>query len=290
MTMAVEVRHRNIPDGKRSIMADSLFEASSSSSSVPADCRYGIRLVQDISIYEVEGRAQAWRMRITVTDYYGLDPNIFLYLRTGPDARGVLVDTFECVASPVDISEYPAGTPDEDQDPPFYRLAEVDLLSRNRNLLDETWELIKSDRDELVRTLAAICELEENEVSDYGYLPTDTPESTPVLPDSPGSSSGPDECPNDPYVVLVVTESNDPDFPVDTELVESDSMLGPPSCLRTWSVTGGITGKVLELETTLPLHNFTAYLDNEQVDSGGLGDGYNAYLYFNGFVLRIEGA
>lgn len=270
-------------------MADSLFEASSSSSSVPADCRYGIQLTQDISIYNVDGRAQAWRMRITVTDYYNIDPNIFMYLRTGPDAQGNLKDTFECVASPVDIEEYPPGAPEEGQDPAFYRLAEIDLLSRNRALLDETWELIKADRDELVRTMAAICELEENEVSDYGYLPTDDPDPDPSPIDPPESSSGPDECPADAYTKLVVTESNDPDFPVDTELTESDSTAGPPTCLRTWSATGGVTGKVLELETSLPLHDFTAYIDSVEVDSGGLGDGYNAYLYFNGFILRIEG-
>jgi len=200
------------------------------------------------------------------------------------------VDTFEAVASPVDIEEYPEGDPNPLQDPPFYRLAEVDLISRNRALLDETWELIKSDRDELVRTLTNICELEEDEVSAYGYLPGVTPDPEPTPTPEPESSAGPDSCPYDPYMVLEVTESNDPDFPVGTVLVESESAGGPPDCTRSWSALGGVTGKVLDVDTSITLYNFTAYLDDVQTDSGGLGYEYNAYLHLNGFILRITGS
>lgn len=268
---------------------ESFFEMYSSSSSTPADCRFGIELTCEVSVYNVTGRPQAWRMRITVTDYYNIDPNIFMYLRTGPNAAGVLQDTFESVASPVDITEYPAGAPDTNQDPAFYRLAEIDILSRNRTLLDETWRLIKADRDELVRTMTNICELEEDAVSRYGYFPEEPP--TPPVPPVPPSSSSSDVpvCPDDQYDTLVVTESNDPDFPVGTEITEEGSQTGPPTCLRTWRVTGAVTGKILELQTTLAYHTFTAYIDTVEVDAGGIGDGYAAYVYFNGFVVRIAG-
>jgi len=221
-------------------------------------------------------------MRITVTDWYNVDPNIFVYLRTGPEIQGEYVDTFEAVASPVDLEEYPAQAPNENQEPPFFRMAQVDLISRNRALLDETWEAIKADRDELIRTLANICEMETNEVSRYGDFPDDEEGDTvtPTVP-TPGGSAEPDECPDDPYSGLEVTESDDPDFPVGTVFVESASAEGPPNCQRTWSATGLVDGKVLLLETSLVGHDYVCYYDGSQVATGGVGDDYNAYIFYD---------
>ena len=260
----------------------SYYEQSSSSSASPSNCMYGLELTQEVSRYEVTGRPQAWRMRITVTDWYNVDPNIFVYMRTGPEVQGSYVDTFEAVASPVDLEEYPAQAPDEDQEPPFFRMAQIDLISRNMTLLDETWESIKADRDELIRTLANICELETDEVSRYGdFGDEETVDTiTPTVP-TPGGSSEPDECPADTYAALEITESDDPDFPVGTVLTESAPAEDVPTCQRTWSVDGVVNGKTLLLETSLVSHDYVCYYDGAEVATGGVGDDYNAYIFYD---------
>lgn len=150
-----------------------MADVSSSSSSSSPDCRYGIELTKEISKYEVTGRPQAWRMRVYVSKYYGLNPNIFVYLRRPATSEsGEYRDTFEAVASPVDLEEYPVAVPEPVPAPQFFRLSDIDLLARNITLLDETWEAIQNDRDELIRTLSKICELKLDEVSAYGYFPT----------------------------------------------------------------------------------------------------------------------
>lgn len=135
-----------------------------SSSNNPQDCRFGIELTKELNTYNVVGRPQAWRMKITVTDYFNVDPNIFMFMRTGIDAlTGEPQAAFQCVASPTDMEETPAGIPAEPEegssDSPvlFFRLPEVDLISRNQAILEETWNLIVKDRDELIRTLEHMC-------------------------------------------------------------------------------------------------------------------------------------
>jgi hypothetical protein len=251
--------------------------ASSSSSATPG-CNYGIELTREVSVYEVTGRPQAWRMRITVTDYYNVDPNIFMFLRTGPDANNDFVDTYEAVASPVDIEEYASGAPREGDDPAFYRLAEVDLLSRNRLLLDNAWNMIKADRDELIRTLTYICETTPDEVSRYGTFSdtSDVPQSSDASPD-PGEAPESSSCPPDYYSALTVTESDDPDFPVGTVLSEVVAV-GILECSRTWEATGVVSGKVLSIETSASTHEFICSFDGAEVDSGGLSEEYGAII------------
>ena len=107
---------------------------------------------------------------VTVTDTINVDPNIFVYLQLPEDAVGNSLAKFQSVASPLDIERYPTGAPTEDSNG-FFRLAQVDLIHGNRELLEETWKLIVSDRNELVRTLTAICKLNLTELS--GFSSTD---------------------------------------------------------------------------------------------------------------------
>ena len=273
---------------------ESPFEMSSSSSSSPADCLYGITLTREISRYDVPGRAQAWRMMITVSDWYNVDPNILVYKRSLPDSiTGDVSDTFIAVASPVDLNEYPAGAPNEGQDPPFYRTAEADLISRSQSLLESTWELVKADRDELIRSLVGICELELAEVSVGGYFPEAEEPVVPTVPTETSSSAAP-VCPIDAYTKLKVNVSNDPDFPVDTELTQVAGPSEYPTCAYQWTVDGAVTGKTLLVTTSMVNHTYAFVYDGVQLAAGGLADGYKALIsYTRGlgdeYTLQVEG-
>jgi hypothetical protein len=223
-------------------------------------------------------------MQISVIESYNVTPNIFVFMRKESVAEGQPgVDTFESVASPVDIEEYPVENPEPDVSPAFYRLSSIDLLSRNRELLDITWDAIKQDCDELVLTLANICELEADDTHQSGYLPGDEVEDTDSEGDEPegeGSSAGPEVCPVDSVASLTVQTSNDPNFPTSAVLAPSGATGEPPTCTRTWLLTGVVDGTVLKIETSTTENVFTAYLDDVEVDSGGLADGYIALLTY----------
>lgn len=256
----------------------SSFEQSSSSSASPANCRYGIELTRTVSTYNVSGRTMAWRMLVTVTQSYNVDPNIFLFLRRTPDpATQQPRDTFEALCSPNDIEEYPAGAPRPEDTEQFFRLAEVDLVSRSRTLLEDTWTQLKANRDELVRTLAEICELGDVEVSRYGDFGDEEeedeepsePDDIPVEPE--------DEPVSDDYYEILVIDSDDADFPVDSLFAETtapDAEAGE----RVWELTGG--GHTLLLYTDIDNHTFRLKYDGAAADTGGLSAAYGTYLNY----------
>jgi hypothetical protein len=256
----------------------STFELSSSSSSSPANCNFGIELTRRVSLYEVTGRPQAWRMIVEVTNAYNMTPDIFLYQRTGPDpVTADMVDTFECMGSPVDIEEYPVGAPDPEQEPAFYRLSSIDVISRNRTLLDSMWTGLKQDRDELVRTMVGICQVGDAEISRYGYFeddPVDQP--TPELPKPMLQAPAPAPV----FEGIKITESNDPDYPtgVRLELESSDEL--PPNYERRWTFHGFKTNTKLTIETSLTTHRYICYLAHSQVSTGKLANGYRAIINY----------
>lgn len=140
------------------------------------DCRRGIELTRSVSRYEVSGRPQGWRMLIEVTESFNMPEEIFLYMVTGvdPDTNTPMAE-FQSVASPADIDEYPAFDSAELVTPGtfFFRLPVVDIVTRNKNLLEETWKLILSDRDELIQTLNHMCALSIVDVSRGGQFEDD---------------------------------------------------------------------------------------------------------------------
>jgi len=254
------------------------YEMTSSSSSVPADCRFGITLQRSMSRYDVPGRAQVWRMRILVTNYYGIDPNIMVYQRGLEQMEtGDIVDKFIAIASPVDLEEYSAGAPAEGQ--VMYRLAEVDLLSKNDTLLAETWRLIKADVEELIRSITYTCELTLEDTFTAGEYPAEEVVPEPTEPTAQSSDVAP-VCPYDPYVNLKVTASNDPDFPVDTLLVDLGTPEVLPNCSRQFDAVGEVTAKILVLTTSMINHTFSASLDGVAIAAGGLADEYKAIFTY----------
>lgn len=264
--------------GIREVSAGS--ETSSSSGS-PSLCNYGIELTREMGTYDVDNRPQAWRMRITVTDTHGVSPNIFVYQRKTPDPEtGEQVDTFESVASPVDLEEYPAGEPTPGTEPQFYRLSEVDLLARNRDLLDGTWNLMVEDRDELLRTLASICELDPVDVDRGGNFPAEAAAAADVTLDEPESSDGPATCPVDAVTGLQIVTSDDADYPVGAILASVGVTEAPPTCEREWEYTGDVTGEVLSLVTSITSYAFVAAIDDVDVDSGGISADYRALITY----------
>lgn len=262
-------------------MADEFtFDLMTSSSSVPADCKYGITLERSLSRYDVPGRAQAWRMRVLVTKWHAIDPNIMVYRAGTVDpVTGDRSDEFVAIASPVDLEELPAGEYTVGQEPPFYRLAELDLISRNQTQLDETWKLIKADVEELVRSITYTCELTVEDEFTAGVYPEDEP-VTPVAPDLSSSSSVPEVCPIDLIVRLKVVASDDPDFPVDTILFDAEEPQLMPDCSRRWMASGDYSDQLLVLTTSMINHTFTATLDAVPLASGGLADGYKAMFTY----------
>jgi hypothetical protein len=235
-------------------------------------------------------------MRVTVTDVSNIDPNIFLCLRRGPDAEtGDYHDTFEAVCSPVDLEEYPAGSPNPTDHDQFFRVAEIDLLSRNRLMLEDTWSLLLADRDELIRTLIYICQLKLENVSRFGCFPPQpgSSSSTTPTPEPSLSSSAPEACPVDLCQGLVVTSSTDADFPVGAFLRPTSYTPLPPTCSHQFEVDAGITpNRKLRITASMTDHVFLAEEDTgtgwSTVDAGGAGDNYVIMVDLGGSYVQVE--
>jgi len=138
----------------------------------PSDCRYGLELTRSTSLYNEVENAQAYRMQVEVTEWNGLDPNIFVYTVYTPDASTgqEAYAVFSRIASPNDLEELPAGAPTTETAGQEYRMAGADLLFRGVERLEEMWALIQEDRDELIRTLTYLCTAEPDIISTYGDL------------------------------------------------------------------------------------------------------------------------
>jgi len=258
-----------------------MSESSSSSSETAVDCNVGIELSRSVSQYPATGPQTAWRMRVEVSEYHNVDPNIFMYLRRpAPHASGVPRDTFESMATPADMEDYPAGSPEDGQDLPFFRLAFVDIVVRNRDLLDPIWENLQADRDELVRTLTSLCtDMATDAVSRFGTFADDGADDDED--ESEGSVEPPAEPvePEDNYCFVEVTKSNDPEFPVGSLFVPTDMGSGP-EWLRTWvleSVTPGVT---MTLQTSLASNTATVMMDDETVYAGGISSSYKLVVTY----------
>jgi hypothetical protein len=135
-----------------------------------------VTLIKELSTYSVDGRTQAYRMLITVTEASGIDPNLFMYQVVNDTAE------FSNVTSPLDLETYPVGTPEEDV--PFYRVAQVDLICANPVTLDDTWNMILADINELIRTITKLATMESEVLTLTGV---DTIELPQIMGDLYGS-------------------------------------------------------------------------------------------------------
>ena len=82
---------------------------------------------------------------------------IFVCQRRVPSATDPayndLPDKFISLADPVDLEQYPAGSPDLGGQVPFYRVSEITLVFRTIQELEETKVMLDADIRELVHSL-----------------------------------------------------------------------------------------------------------------------------------------
>lgn len=198
-----------------------------------SEFNYGIELEREMYGNTVDGRTLAYRMVVRVTRSYGVDPNIFLYRRESVGMGGnPPVDTFVAICTPVDIEEYLVGAPREGDN--FFRVADIDLLARNAEQLEDIWRLICIDRDALIRTLQDIHEARGTQTSSYGDF-GDSSSST--IPDEEGSSSSEvpaEACTPFMHSQLQVAMSSHPDVAAGLVLDAVDNDPMPPGCEQTY--------------------------------------------------------
>lgn len=104
----------------------------------------------------------AYRMRVEVTAVEGtdLDEFIFIYKRNPPSAYTSLsCDTFEAVAGPPQLADYPAGEPNADQGWPYFRLNYVEMDFASTAQADSVWKEIQAEVCVLVEAMGRLAEL-----------------------------------------------------------------------------------------------------------------------------------
>ena len=157
----------------------SYYSDWSSEFAFPPSCCIGIELTRQTSIYNVSGRPQGWRMLVSVTRWEGVDPNIFLYRVAGTDPfTGNTLATFEGLASPLQLEEWPVETPAESGAERMFRLSQIDLVFNSMIDLETAWREIREGRDELVRTLITMCELQVDQIDLFGCLDSESSEES----------------------------------------------------------------------------------------------------------------
>jgi hypothetical protein len=143
-----------------------------------------IKLVKEAQGTYVDGRTQGYRFVVNATEAGDMSKYIFVYQRKPGDGYDAPYnDTFENIASPADLEEWPVGAPIGDS--PFFRLATVDLVFRSESLANEAWNGIVCDVTGLVEALNYMDVLSQVEEVIIGTPPTPSSSSSP----SPSSSS-----------------------------------------------------------------------------------------------------
>jgi hypothetical protein len=107
---------------------------------------------------EIEKNLQSYDLRISIEAATDMPREIFVLHRgLGPSVEGddTATDAFQCIADPVDIEEFPTGSPDLANEMPYYRVSEITLRFRCMLRLEEVRELIDEDLAALVRALKA---------------------------------------------------------------------------------------------------------------------------------------
>lgn len=219
---------------------------------------FGIELERNFYSNTVDGRTVAYRMVVRVVRTNNIDPNIFLYKRVldalGPNPPK---DVFMAVCTPVDLEEYNAGNPAPGDI--YYRVADLDLMARNMEQLEDAWTLIKSDCDELVITLETLQTVTGSETSQHGHLPGDEDSSSDSSSDyvDESSSSAP-TCSPFLFPKFTVITSSLPICPVGFELLNTDIPVESPACIQVYQ-SADDTIKVTFTTVTGSIKTFTLY-------------------------------
>lgn len=98
----------------------------------------------------------AFRLRVEVSDPCdaGTDPHVFLFQRKPPNPyNDVVEDEWLGIASPVDMSEFPVGEPNETTAYPFFRLNYLEVDLRSVDVAHTVWKLIQEEVAVLIQAL-----------------------------------------------------------------------------------------------------------------------------------------
>jgi len=239
----------------------------------PAKCTYGIELTRRISQTELTDQSQAWRMTIEVTAYNNVEPNIFLYQRRNPEPPSTEdEDYFMGVCSPVDLDEYPVDNPRDTDPNKFFRMSDVDLITRNRELLELTWDALIEDVTELIQTLVDMCELGEGEALVIGSLSSSSSAAARAWAETrvrEAEGEAP-ELPVDDYTGILVESSEDP------ALRAGETAEAEVGVVRTW-----LFGNGFRLVTNRENNSFELSKDGRVLASGGVSFGYRILTTYN---------
>lgn len=143
--------------------------------------RRGIKLERSALTRAQSGIYSVFRLHVRVVQAHLVDPNIFVFIRSPPTAaQNTYIDSFETVASPVDMQDWPVGAPNPSLGQQFFRLHELVLDFRSQTELDTAWTEIKTEVCGLMAALELLDELKVVEEFQCGTF---------VLPDTDISDS-----------------------------------------------------------------------------------------------------
>jgi hypothetical protein len=105
-----------------------------------------------------------FRLHCEVTDALNVTRDIFLFKRSIADPlNDEVIDEFIAICSPFDLSTYPANEPDAQQDPPFFRKSEFDILLPSVASVVEVRTSVTSQLVSLLNMLKNLDRLQDEE-------------------------------------------------------------------------------------------------------------------------------
>jgi len=110
---------------------------------------YGVDLARGAVEEYTDGHTTGYRMQVTATGV-NLPDEVFLYQREPFPLSSVTRDVMIAVCRPGDLEEFPADAPVDGQEPPFFRLAALDFYHPCLDELEETWESLVADVNDLL--------------------------------------------------------------------------------------------------------------------------------------------
>lgn len=120
-----------------------------------------------------QGGLQSYGLLVEALSATGMSDKIFVIQRSVPSATDPEVDepseldTFQWIASPVELDQYPADAPDVQAGIPYYRVNTVRFSFRSPEELSDTLALIKTDVRKLIDALKAEAAISDVETVTY---------------------------------------------------------------------------------------------------------------------------
>ena len=127
----------------------------SSSSSFPTSVSIDLALQTQSNVPAVGGKG--FRMRIDASQAAGIrDDAVFLYYQGALNpSTGLVSSCFAGVCTWPDLENYDQAEPTAGSSPKYFRLPYVDVVVDDENVADSAWQLISSDVQALLDSIAA---------------------------------------------------------------------------------------------------------------------------------------